>query len=85
MLLHVNQGTALLNHYLDNEAYDLQGSYVIGDRPTDMQLAVNLGCQGIYMGTDMAPGREELNDVKWKNAVALTTLKWEAIYSFLKN
>ena len=27
---------------------------------------------------------EELNDVKWKNAVALTTLKWEAIYSFLK-
>ncbi|MGB0256551.1 MAG: bifunctional histidinol-phosphatase/imidazoleglycerol-phosphate dehydratase HisB [Flavobacteriaceae bacterium] len=76
--------TALLNHYLDNEAYDLQGSYVIGDRPTDMQLAVNLGCQGIYMGTDTAPGQEELNDVKWKNAVALTTLKWEAIYSFLK-
>ena len=76
--------TALLNHYLDSEAYDLQGSYVIGDRPTDMQLAVNLGCQGIYMGTDRTPGQEELNDVKWKNAVALTTLKWEAIYSFLK-
>ncbi len=76
--------TALLNHYLDSEAYDLQGSYVIGDRPTDMQLAVNLGCQGIYMGTDTAPGQEELNDVKWKNAVALTTLRWEAIYSFLK-
>ena len=76
--------TALLNHYLDSEAYDLQGSYVIGDRPTDMQLAVNLGCQGIYMGTDTTPGQEELNDVEWKNAVALTTLKWEAIYSFLK-
>jgi imidazoleglycerol-phosphate dehydratase/histidinol-phosphatase len=37
-------GTALLNEYLQT---DLSGSFVIGDRDTDMQLAINLGCRGI--------------------------------------
>jgi imidazoleglycerol-phosphate dehydratase/histidinol-phosphatase len=49
-----------------------------------MQLAVNLGCQGIYMGTEAAPGQEELNDSEWQDAVGLSTLSWEAIYRYLK-
>ncbi|MEP6628563.1 MAG: histidinol-phosphatase, partial [Ginsengibacter sp.] len=37
-------GTAMLTSYLNNPAYDIADSYVIGDRITDMQLAHNLNC-----------------------------------------
>ncbi len=37
--------TGMLERYLNAEEYDLQGSYVIGDRESDRQLADNLGCQ----------------------------------------
>ncbi|MCD8292958.1 MAG: bifunctional histidinol-phosphatase/imidazoleglycerol-phosphate dehydratase HisB [Prevotellaceae bacterium] len=35
----------MLQEYLNDEAYDLAGSYVIGDRDSDRQLAANLGCR----------------------------------------
>ncbi len=41
-------GTAMLTKYLTSE-YDLANSYVIGDRPTDVELAKNLGTQAIYI------------------------------------
>ena len=41
-------GTAMLTKYLTGE-YDLANSYVIGDRPTDVELANNLGAQAIYI------------------------------------
>ncbi|MCD8266549.1 MAG: bifunctional histidinol-phosphatase/imidazoleglycerol-phosphate dehydratase HisB [Prevotellaceae bacterium] len=34
----------MLQEYLDKQKYDLKGSYVIGDRESDRQLAENLGC-----------------------------------------
>lgn len=37
-------GTGLLKEYLDK---DLSGSFVIGDRDSDIELAKNLGCEGI--------------------------------------
>ena len=36
-------GIGMLTEYINNPAYDLAGSYVIGDRDTDAQLARNLG------------------------------------------
>lgn len=45
-------GTAMLTNYMNGE-YDLAGSYVIGDRQSDAQLAVNLGCQSLILGQDM--------------------------------
>lgn len=39
-------GTAMLTEYMSGE-YDLNASFVIGDRETDLQLAKNLGCKGI--------------------------------------
>ena len=36
-------GTGMLKEYMDNPMYDIAGSYVIGDRETDAQLAANLG------------------------------------------
>jgi len=46
-------GTGMLTEYLNNPAYDLAGSYVIGDRETDRQLAANLGCKALILGADM--------------------------------
>ena len=43
-------GTAMLTEYMDNPAYDLAGSYVIGDRENDRQLASNLGCRALILG-----------------------------------
>lgn len=45
-------GTGMLTHYLDNPAYDMANSYVIGDRETDRQLAENLGCKALILGQD---------------------------------
>lgn len=45
-------GTGMLKEYMDNEAYDLENSYVIGDRDTDRQLAENLGCKALILGRD---------------------------------
>jgi imidazoleglycerol-phosphate dehydratase/histidinol-phosphatase len=42
-------GTALLKQYMDG-SYDLDNSYVIGDRKTDVQLADNLGAKSIFIG-----------------------------------
>ena len=42
--------TGLLHKYLSGE-YDLKSSYVIGDRLTDIQLAVNLGAKGLLIGS----------------------------------
>ena len=41
--------TGMLTKYLDNLEYDLAGSFVIGDRPTDVELAKNIGCRAIYL------------------------------------
>lgn len=48
-------GTGMLTAYMDG-SYDLAGSFVIGDRQTDLELAVNLGAQGIRLGSDETPG-----------------------------
>jgi len=45
-------GIGMLKEYLDNDDYDLKGSYVIGDRATDRQLAENLGCQAFILGEE---------------------------------
>jgi len=45
-------GTGMLKEYIGNADYDLAGSYVIGDRETDRQLAENLGCRALILGKD---------------------------------
>jgi len=73
--------TGLLRSYLSGD-YDLENSFVIGDRLSDMQLAVNLGAQGILLQHD-----ERLNetpDKATKAAIALTTTNWSEVYTMLK-
>lgn len=44
-------GIGLLTEYINGD-YDLENSYVIGDRMTDMELAQNLGCKGLLISSD---------------------------------
>ena len=45
-------GTGMLTEYMNNEAYDLADSFVIGDRDSDAHLAENLGCKSLILGKD---------------------------------
>jgi len=76
-------GTELLKSYIDNLAYDLKNSYVIGDRLTDMELAKNLGCKGILIDTDTERGAAEVNDAALDAVIVLKTQLWEEIYQRL--
>ena len=76
-------GTELLKSYIDNPAYDLENSYVIGDRLTDMELAKNLGCTGIFIDTDTERGAAEVTDAALDAVIVLKTQLWEEIYQRL--
>lgn len=80
-------GTGMLTKYLDNPAYDLANSFVIGDRITDMQLAKNIGCKGFWLNNDTSLGATEINetiDNLRKNVIVLESPDWSAIYNYLK-
>lgn len=78
--------TGMLTKYLNNPEYDLENSFVIGDRITDVELAKNLGSKAIFIkneenlgGNEIATSLEEL-----QNVIALQTIDWQKIYEFLK-
>lgn len=63
--------TGLLTHYIKG-SYDLENSFVLGDRSTDVELAKNLGCKAIQVAENGEAGAD------------LVTTDWDAIYRFLK-
>jgi len=77
--------TGLLQDYF-SEAYDLEHSFVIGDRLTDIELAKNLGAQGIFINNQRALGESELSatPTELEGAISLETDDWSEIYEFLK-
>jgi len=75
--------TGLLNKYLDTKKYDLKNSFVIGDRLTDMELALNLGSKGIYLFNKDMPELDQLT-LKLNEVIVLKTHEWKEIYSYLK-
>jgi imidazoleglycerol-phosphate dehydratase/histidinol-phosphatase len=80
-------GTGMLTSYLNNKDYDIMGSFVIGDRITDVQLAKNLGCRAIWLKQDPHLGGKEISDPlnDLEQVVALETIHWSDIYAFLKS
>lgn len=78
-------GTGLLKKYFDAE-YNMQQSFVIGDRLTDMELAKNLGVKGIFIDDKTELGTDEItvSENSLDDYIALTTNDWEKIYEFLK-
>lgn len=78
-------GIGMLLDYLNNPVYDLPGSFVIGDRVTDMQLAKNLGCKGIWLKNDSELGLSELSDPQsLESTIALSSPDWKDVYRFLR-
>ena len=73
-------GTAMLEYYINNHNYDLKNSFVIGDRLTDMQLAKNLGCKGIFINNNPTLGADEATDQDLENTIVLKTKTWDEIY-----
>lgn len=74
-------GTAMLTPYMTPE-YDLKHSYVIGDRATDVQLAVNLGCQAILLQS--AAEAERMLTEEQRSALALATTDWSVIAEWVR-
>lgn len=73
-------GTGMLTSYLNGE-YDLNNSYVIGDRLTDIALAKNLGAKGILLGKKELG--EQLQSFGLDDCCALHTNTWADIARLL--
>ena len=75
-----------LGKYLDKEVYDLENSFVIGDRLTDIELAKNLGAKGIMVNNVADLASDELTQKRTEldATIALETQDWKSIYEFLK-
>lgn len=69
-------GIDMLTEYLTG--YDLENSFVIGDRLTDIQLAKNLGCKGILLKDQSL--QEKLKQENLESVCVLTTEFWKDIY-----
>ena len=76
-------GTAMLTHLLQDRAFDIAHSFVIGDRWTDMQLAKNLGCKGIYISSPLHSLTPEQQQ-QYTDTIALYAETWNDIYTFLR-
>ncbi len=70
-------GTGMLNEYF-SEKYDLAGSFVIGDRITDVKLAKNLGCKAVLISDDQQLLTSDLTEF-----CVLQTTDWNRITEFL--
>jgi len=64
--------TGMLTSYLEGD-YDLENSYVIGDRETDMELAQNLGARGIFIGDDASVNAEVICG------------NWDQVYAYIRS
>lgn len=74
--------TGMLTAYMDG-SYDLENSFVIGDRLTDMELARNLGAKGIWLRTAGAEADQELRSYPVALSPVLVTDDWDKIAEFL--
>lgn len=74
-------GTGLLTEYMKGH-HDLEGSFVIGDRLTDVMLAKNLGCKAIFI-QDKETAEKLLTENELTEHCALITLSWDEISEFL--
>lgn len=86
--------TGMLTRYIEGSRptkegeepeFDLQGSFVIGDRLTDIELAKNLGCKGILLAQNGSVDdcREWLQEAGLSAHCALIAKDWDAIAAFL--
>jgi imidazoleglycerol-phosphate dehydratase/histidinol-phosphatase len=69
--------TGLLGKYIDGD-YDLENSFVIGDRMSDMKLAENLNAKAIFIKNEYFDSAENAEKIDF------IAESWKEIYEFLK-
>lgn len=77
--------TGMLTSYLTGN-YDLENSFVIGDRLTDVELAKNLGCKAYFIATDKELGANEVStdEADLSNYIARTVTDWNQLLGDLR-
>ena len=80
--------TGMLGKYINNPDYDLAGSFVIGDRYTDVEMAYNLGCKAILLQPDKSSLRlksegGETEVAGLEDVCVLATTDWDKVTEFL--
>jgi imidazoleglycerol-phosphate dehydratase/histidinol-phosphatase len=70
----------MLLDFIDSD-YDLNSSFVIGDRLSDIQLALNLGAKGILLSDKIT--EDEIVASSLDDVCVLRTGTWISIYEFL--
>ena len=73
-------GIGMLTQYFNGE-YDIANSLVIGDRPTDIEMARNLGCHGILINIESC--FDKIKGTPLAASCALVTTSWKAVFDFL--
>ena len=68
--------TGMLTKYVNGD-YDLENSYVIGDRITDVKLAKNLGSKSIFI-------KNYDKETGFESEIDKIVETWEEIYNYLK-
>ena len=76
--------TGLLTNYLISNLIDLHNSFTIGDRETDVQLAVNLGCKSIFY-SDQPQEKAVLSSKNWLEISNFLTTKKDRIVELERN
>jgi imidazoleglycerol-phosphate dehydratase/histidinol-phosphatase len=75
-------GTGMLTGYMEGD-YDLENSYVIGDRITDIELAKNLGAKGILF--DESVSKDLLKENGLQENCLFVSENWDDIYRFIRS
>jgi len=74
-------GTGMVKNFMEG-GYDLQNSYVIGDRLTDLELAKNMGTKGILVA-DGSQG-DAVQFAGLGKVCMLVSDQWDEIYRFIR-
>lgn len=73
-------GIGMLKEFLTGD-YDLQNSYVLGDRLTDIELSKNLGAKAILLNDGSL--KEKIEVLQLSGYCSLVTPDWKEIYEHL--